>query len=331
MIYDILPVNNYRGNSTTTQFDFNFYIENPDQLKVYLHQSNGIVKLLEHEIDYSINELKNPEGSYITFPLEGSEYSVLKQDETISIELYLPISQETQYNNSSLLNLSALEYSFDYLTRLIQILSRKIELCVKIDECINNTPDELLNTIYLKSKYVSDTYSELNNMYAEIQEIEQGVSDKYDTFVEEAVTREEINTALNSKANVTGDNFANSIKQFDSKWVASNTSFDITNAIGDHTYSLASYLPDDDYNYEVYVSFYAKSTATAGTNLKIKVPLLNSIAIPIASVSDGSRNAVNIFTMPIGLDRQFIVYNSTAVSLTCNINIFGYRRIGANA
>ena len=32
------------------------------------------------------------------------------------------------------MNLSSLEYSFDYLTRLVQILKRKLSLCVKVEE-----------------------------------------------------------------------------------------------------------------------------------------------------------------------------------------------------
>ncbi len=151
MIYDILPVNNYQGNDSATTFDFDFYIEDNSQLKVYHFDKNSLKSLLVEGVDYSINEFKNNNGSYITFPLAGSEYGVLASDEKISLELSLPVSQETQYNNSSLLNLEALEYSFDYLTRLVQILARKIELCVKVEECSENTPEELIETINSQS------------------------------------------------------------------------------------------------------------------------------------------------------------------------------------
>ena len=151
MIYDILPVNNYQGNDSATTFDFDFYIEDSSQLKVYHFDSNSFKSLLVDGVDYSINEFKNSSGSYITFPLAGSEYGVLAADEKLSLELSLPASQETQYNNSSLLNLEALEYSFDYLTRLVQILARKIELCVKVEECSENTPEELIENISSQS------------------------------------------------------------------------------------------------------------------------------------------------------------------------------------
>lgn len=147
MIYDITPVDNYKGNNLSTQFDFDFYIENKDQLRVYLFNENKTKIELEYNVDYSINEFKNKNGSFITFPLASSVYGVLSDKEEISIELTLPISQETQFNNSSLLNFESLEYALDYLTRLIQIIARKLKLCVKVEECSNTTPDELIEAI----------------------------------------------------------------------------------------------------------------------------------------------------------------------------------------
>ena len=147
MIYDISPVNNYVGNDATTIFDFNFYIDNASQIKVYLFDEDNLKRTLVLDLDYSISGVKNINGGFITFPIEGSSYPILKSNQKLSIELDIPVSQETEFNNSSLLNLSSLEYSFDYLTRLIQILKRKISLCVKVEECSDNTPEDLLNSI----------------------------------------------------------------------------------------------------------------------------------------------------------------------------------------
>jgi len=147
LIYDVLPVNNYSGNGLNTKFDFDFYIENEKQLSVSLFNEEGVKIPLVYNIDYSINEFKNENGSYIIFPLNMSSYGILAQNQKISLELVLPIVQETKYNNSSLLNLSALEYSFDYLTRLVQILARKQELSIKVEECSSVSPTELLDEI----------------------------------------------------------------------------------------------------------------------------------------------------------------------------------------
>ena len=107
MIYDILPVNNYCGNNSTTTFDFDFYIDNEEQLKVTLFNENSVQMPLVLNVDYSINEIKNPNGSFITFPLAGSSYGILTDEQKISIELSLPISQETQSPVMSLDDLKA--------------------------------------------------------------------------------------------------------------------------------------------------------------------------------------------------------------------------------
>ena len=143
MIYDISPVNKYNGNNSSTQFDFDFYIENASQLNVFHYDSQDNKTQLEYNVDYSIHETGNSEGSYITFPITGSEYSVLSDTEKISLELTLPISQETQYNNSSLLNLESLEYSFDYLTRICQIQARQLNRAIKVQETSSIDTDEL--------------------------------------------------------------------------------------------------------------------------------------------------------------------------------------------
>ena len=177
MIYDILPVNNYIGNNVTKTFDFDFYIDNKTQLQVFLYDENERKILLAQDLDYSINELKNKNGSFITFPLEGSSYDVLKDTQKISLELVLPISQETEYNNSSLLNLEALEYSFDYLTRLIQILARKISLCVKVNEGSSKTSDELIEIINNNALSAIESANICLSKLQEVQKLNENIKE----------------------------------------------------------------------------------------------------------------------------------------------------------
>ena len=169
MIYDILPVNNYKGNNSATEFEFDFYIEDETQLKVYLYDKFGVKHLLQYEQDYSINEIQNKNGSYITFPLDTSSYEVLTDEQKISLELNLKACQLTQYGNSSNLNLSALENSFDYITRLIQILKRKIELCLKVEEISDNTPEEFLNSLNQTKIVADNSANEAKNYMLEAQ------------------------------------------------------------------------------------------------------------------------------------------------------------------
>ena len=211
MIYDILPVNNYQGNSTVKTFDFDFYIENENQLIVSLIDEANIKTQLKYGIDYSINEFKNNNGSFITFPLDSSRYETLKENEFISLELVLPILQQTQYNNSSLLNLSELEYSFDYLTRLIQILSRKIELCIKVEECSSLSPEELMNDLNKKASEAKNSaqYSQeycnlVLEKYSEILDYYNYILKKQDKFDLIDTVSEEIK----NKSNLSLDNIS---------------------------------------------------------------------------------------------------------------------------
>lgn len=147
MIPEQNPYNNWSGNGSTTTFDFDFYIENETQLKVYHTNELGVQTLLKHDVDYSINELKNENGSYINFPLSGSTYNILGENEVISLCLTLPISQENPYGKSSYLDPPTLEYSLDYLTRICQIMSRELERSVKTQEGSSQSADELIEAL----------------------------------------------------------------------------------------------------------------------------------------------------------------------------------------
>ncbi len=147
MIPETNPYNNWSGNGSTTTFDFDFYIEDASQLAVYHTNNIGEQVLLEYGVDYSINQIGNENGSYITFPIGGSTYGLLAEDEVISLCLTLPVSQENEYGKSSYLNLETLEYSLDYLTRLIQILYRQVARTVKINEGSSQSVDEFIQDL----------------------------------------------------------------------------------------------------------------------------------------------------------------------------------------
>ena len=66
LIYDISPVSNHQGNGSTINFDFNFYIDNVTQIKVYHFDENKIKRELVYELDYSISNVQNQNGGYST-------------------------------------------------------------------------------------------------------------------------------------------------------------------------------------------------------------------------------------------------------------------------
>ena len=147
MIPERNPYNNWKGNGTTKTFDFDFLIEDETQLVVYHTNSSGVQTVLTYGTDYSINELGNENGSFITFPLDGSSYETLGNNEVISLCLTLPIAQENPFGKSSFLDLETLEYVFDYIIRICQIMNRELERSVKTPEGSDQSAEELIEAL----------------------------------------------------------------------------------------------------------------------------------------------------------------------------------------
>ena len=184
MIPDIVPVNTWAGNDSTTTFDFDFLINSDSELKVLHTNINEYQTTLKLNIDYSITQVGNNNGSFIVFPLDGSEYSVLKTGEKITLMLDIPIAQTMPFATSAVLNLNSLEVALDYIVRLIQIVDRKTERSVKVMEGSDKTPDEFLQSLeeseanaLLYSQNASDS-AELSNQYAKQSQSFANVSEQ---------------------------------------------------------------------------------------------------------------------------------------------------------
>ncbi len=159
-VSSLVPVNTYAGNSSSKKFDFDFLIESNSELIVQHINNKGLKTVLKEGIDYSIHEIGNKEGSYIIFPLESSTYSVLKEDEKISLMLTLIIKQESEFRNSSYFNFNILEWTFDYIVRILQILNRKIERCIKTPEGEDEEDSESFLQKIRENKANTQKYSE---------------------------------------------------------------------------------------------------------------------------------------------------------------------------
>lgn len=207
MIPDIEPVNNHYGNNVTTDFDFDFYIEDETQLTVTYTNYNGVQTELTYGVDYTIHELGNETGSYITFPIQGSSYSILgwntstDEKEMLSIALTLPFSQEAEYEMSKDLNKKNLEKCFDKLTRICQILRRGLTRAVKVQEGSNVDTDELSYNINTLADNIS-TIQAVNNNAANINAA--AANETNITIIAEDISN--INTIVADKNNI--DNVA---------------------------------------------------------------------------------------------------------------------------
>ena len=76
----------------------------------------------------------------------------------MSLALDLVIKQENEFKNSLYFNFDVLEWTFDYIIRILQIFSRRFERAVLVTEGAGVTPAELLNNIE-ESESAAKTYS----------------------------------------------------------------------------------------------------------------------------------------------------------------------------
>ena len=86
------PYNNWQGDNSTTKFDFDFLVENQSQLLVFVTAADKTVRQLTYETDYTITGFGNNNGGYITYPI-NEENDKLQNDETVTLQLVLPITQ----------------------------------------------------------------------------------------------------------------------------------------------------------------------------------------------------------------------------------------------
>ena len=147
MIPENVPAVTYTGNGEATEFDFDFLVEDSAKLIVELTTDVGTILRLQYGVDYSVVEFNNPIGSRIIYPIEGSEHTILSANEKISLYLTLPAEQMSEYSKSSEMDFKLLEYSFDYLTRLIQILFVQIEHCARLPIGSKENVQDLINQL----------------------------------------------------------------------------------------------------------------------------------------------------------------------------------------
>nr|DAV17948.1 MAG TPA: tail fiber protein [Caudoviricetes sp.] len=221
------PVSNWWGNNSATEFPFNFYIEKESELLVEHTDLNGVKSTLENGVDYSIHEVGNKEGSYITFPLAGSRYKTLAWDtstdkkELLTLALTLPIEQIAEYEDSGDLSKKNLELSFDYAIRLIQILNRTISRAVKVNEGDETTPDQLIKSLNESKRIAVDAASTATSQAENAQNSANIASEKADIATVKAA--EVTETYNNAMADIQKD-WQDAIDEIEEKQTTAETS-----------------------------------------------------------------------------------------------------------
>ena len=208
-VSSLVPVNNYTGNGSTCQFDFDFLIEDEKELVVTLmNKKENTTEQLIFGVDYSINEIGSKNGSFIIYPLEEiSSHEVLSPDEVLTLSLNLDIKQESEFENSATLKLDVLEWTFDYIVRVLQILSRKVDRSVKIVEGENTKPEELVKNLF-DAEFNSKAYSKA--AYQNLEEIKE-MNTKINSDMKK------LDKELKEVLHKTGDEEVGGIKNFTSE------------------------------------------------------------------------------------------------------------------
>lgn len=279
MIPQQTPVKNHWGNNSATQFDFDFYIENEDQLLVTHTDLNGNITTLEYDVDYTITAFKQQDGSNINFPKAGSSYGVLAWDtstdkkELLSISLNIPIEQPAEYNTSGDLNKKNLEYSFDYLTRLVQLLSRKIDRAVKVGEGSNIDTDQLVLNINTAIEHLSNIDT---------------VAEDRDNIDAVAANKSNIDTVSGSIANV--NNVGNSISNVNTV----STNISNVNTVKDSISNVNT------------VAGSISNVNTVGNNIS----KVNTVSADISNVNIVAGDKTNIDTVATNINNVNTVKNS---------------------
>lgn len=137
-------------------------------------------------------------------------------------------------------------------------------------------------------------------------------------------------------------NFPNSYR-VDGQWIVKNTAiattvtWDATSHSSTKNYSLSSYLPNDDYDYEVIIRANGTTASTSGK--WISVGITSDIITTQAFVcrcrtrTASTQNCAGTIILPVGSGRRISVAGTTDASSdgTYDIRCLGYRRIGLNA
>ncbi len=118
-------------------------------------------------------------------------------------------------------------------------------------------------------------------------------------------------------------------KLIDGQWVAKEQVLSTATAIGTYTIDLSDYLPNDNYNYEVFLhdSLMQKSV-TDSTHIDI---VAGGVSINFARANSASVYATNSAVFPVDNTKKIKLVISTRKADSNSLTAYYYRRIGTNS
>ena len=208
-------INKWTGNGTNKDFDFDFRIDNENQLRVSLlsDYDNPLVLGTDYRIK-DIDEGSNYplEQGTIEYPLSGSTHDVLTAEDKIVLELNIPYVQGVPFSQGGI-TASAIEECLDYNVRLMQRLKQDNEgYKENIETSIDNFETSITQTVASNkaeleqeiATFETQTSSTLNSFSSNIETFKTTVNGQI------AGIQSEVNTAnTNASSAVTTANSAN--------------------------------------------------------------------------------------------------------------------------
>ena len=138
------------------------------------------------------------------------------------------------------------------------------------------------------------------------------------------------NLAVNGSEVVTGSN-----TRFDGQWVYTKST--LANGVAmtnsDAPYSLSTYLPNDNYDYEVLFAVNATSGTSSGNRIYITLNTDISTAVETAYAMPRSNSSVTAYgtcILAVGSGRSVTVAANSTPKGNYYLYACGYRRIGTN-
>lgn len=136
--------NRYRGNGAATQFSIGFPYLKREYVKVYLFKG-----ATGEEVKLSDNRFSFVNDSTIKFPVLDTD-EILQEGDILTVQRETTLGSEFEFDNQRRLFPVEVMNADDLSFQQIQELRREINRSVRVNPTAEETPEELLNTVYDK-------------------------------------------------------------------------------------------------------------------------------------------------------------------------------------
>ncbi len=122
----------YAGNGSATSFSTTFKFLDPEHVRCVFTTIDGEDVELVLDTDYTVTGEGEDAGGTVTFPAGASSFSTLASGETLTIYREVPLTQETDWENSDEIDVEEVEAADDKLTMIAQQLSETLGRSIKV-------------------------------------------------------------------------------------------------------------------------------------------------------------------------------------------------------